>query len=329
MNVRWIATLILKLVVSSGLLLFVFSLAPIGRVGDAVGSADLGLVLLGSATFLLLHYVSAWKLYYLIAPQRIPASVARLFVINLTSHFYACVLPVGAAAGAFARWYKLSVIGGQRAQAFASIVMNRLLELLTISGIGLLSWGIDQNPGRLALAGGFIAVVFGLCVVIYALTLSVRFLAFSQGLVDRSKHVVPSVAARVGKIVAALSCYPRLTVMQHSRLMVLSLVRNLVGVLALYLLCTAIGIQLSPVTVAWVRSATVLLTFAPLSMLGLGIREASFLYLLQPHFVPEPSAVALGLLYLAANLGVAAIGGIIEMQALIARWVSTHQRSLT
>ena len=328
MNTRQIVALGLKFIISGGLLLLVFSLAPFGRVLDAIGNADLRFVLLGSAAFLLLHYISAWKLYYLVTPQKIMASVAKLFGINLTSHFYACVLPVGAAASSFARWYKLSIIGGQRAQAFAAIILNRLIEFLMISGIGLCAWALDHHPGRLALVGGIIAVVFGLCVVAYGLSLSAGLLAWIQGLADRLGHIMPSIAPSVRKITVALNCYPRLNVAQHSRLLALSLLRNLVGVLALYLLCTAVGIQVSPLTIAWVRSATAILTFVPLSMLGLGIREASFLYLLNPYHVPEAYAVALGFLYLATNLGVAAIGGIIEVHALIARWFSTHQRSL-
>ena len=329
MKIHRISARGLKFMVSGSLLLIVFSLVPLESVLRATGNADLRLVLLASAAALLPHYVSAWQLYYLIKPQNISANVVKLLGINLTAHFYGCVLPVGAAASSFARWYKLSVINGQRAEAFAAIVLNRLLEFLTISGMGLWAWTLDPQSGRMGgLVGGLFASLFGLCVVAYGLSLSTRLLAWFQGVVDKLGHLQPSIAARVGKITLAFSAYPRLTVLQHSRLLALSMLRNLVGVLAFFLLCRAVGIQVSLLTLVWVKSATAILTFAPVSMLGLGIREISLLYLLRPYYIPEASAVALGFLTLATNLGVAAIGGTIEMHALIARWFSTRHRSI-
>ena len=328
-TVRWFVTVAIKFGISGGLLLLVFSFAPLGGVVDAIGAANLQLVLLGTVALLLRQYISAWKLYYLISPQGILASIARLFSINLASHFYGCVLPMGAATSAIARWYKLSVINGQRFQAFAAVILNRVLDFLMISGIGVCAWVLDAHPGRLAFAGSFMSLAFGFSVLAYALVISSRVLTCFQKVTDRANRVFPPIAVGARKITSALACYPRLSIAQHCRLLLLSLVRNLVGVLAFYLLCAAVGIEVSLVTVAWVRSAIAVLAFVPLSIFGLGIREATLLFLLHPYLVPESSAVALGFLYLAANLGVAAIGGILELPALISRWLFSLQRSPT
>ena len=329
MNTRQVMTFALKVIMSGGLLVFVFSLAPLTSVIEVISSADLGLVVSGSATFLLLHYISAWKLYYLSAPQKITVSVLKLFSINLASHFYGSVLPLGAVVSSVVRWHKISSIDGQRAQAFAVAVLNRIIEFLVVAGIGLGAWALDSHPGRPAAFGGIIALIFGICLFAYGLSQSTRLLAWVNRLVERLGHKIPFIAARINKITTALSCYPHLTLLQHSRLLAISIVRNLAGVLALYLLCQSIDIEVSPFTIAWVRAATTIVVFLPLSMLGLGVREASFLYLLHPFGVQEASAVALGLLYLAANLGIAGIGGLIEAHVLFTHRRSPRKRSIS
>ena len=52
-------------------------------------------------------------------------------------------------------------------------------------------------------------------------------------MVDRLGHKIPSIAARINKITTAFRRYPHLTLLQHSRLLAISIVRNLAGVLAL------------------------------------------------------------------------------------------------
>ena len=317
----------LRVVLSGVLLGLIFARVPLENVIGSIAGADIRLLLLGGITFLALHYVSAWKLYYLIGPQKIVASVAKLYGINLVAHFYGCVLPVGGAASSAVRWYKLATIDGQRAQAFAAIALNRIIEFLAIAAIGLGAWVLDPHPGRLWVMGGIASSFLAIFLVVYVVSFSATLLAAACRAIERLGRLLPGVAARLAKLAVALSQYPRLTLPERLRLLSLALLRNVLGVCAFYLLASAIDLHLSLLTLAWVRSATTLLTFVPLAFLGVGVREVTLIYLLGPYGVPDSAAVALGFLYLAANLAVAIVGGAIEVYGVFGRSAVGHHKS--
>jgi uncharacterized protein (TIRG00374 family) len=309
----------LKVSISAGLLAFVFSQVPLALVAGATASASSPLLALTFVAFLLLNYVAAWKLYYLIQPQKIIASPSKLLEINLTSQFYACILPFGSAAGAVVRWYKLSAIDGQRAQAFAAVVLNRILEFLMVSGICGTAWLLDSNPDRFPPVGAVACGFFLAFVIAYLISCSATMLRWSRKFLKSLALFLPALCARIEKIFAALTTYPRLSLLQHLRLLAISFTRSAIIVLALYFLAMSLDMGISLVTAAWIRSATALLTFLPLSVFGLGVREISLIFLLRPYEVPEASAVALGILWLVVNVCMALIGGILELWKFIGR----------
>jgi len=317
----------LRLVLSGVLLVLIFSQVPLESVINSMAGADIRLLLLGGFTFLAVHYVSAWKLSYLIRPQKIVASVAKLYGINLVAHFYGCVLPVGGAASSAVRWYKLATIDGQRAQAFAAIAVNRTIEFVAISAIGVGAWALDPHPGRLWIIGGIANFFLALFLVMYVVSFSATLLAGARRVIERLGGFLPGIAARLAKVAVALSQYPRLTLSERLRLLSLALLRNVLGVCAFYLLASAIDLHLSLLTLAWVRSAITLLAFVPLAFLGVGVREVTLMYLLGPYGVPDSAAVALGFLYLAANLAVAIVGGAVEVHGILGRSAVGRQKS--
>ncbi|GBD39749.1 hypothetical protein HRbin37_02035 [bacterium HR37] len=85
------------------------------------------------------------------------------------------------------------------------------------------------------------------------------------------------------------------------------------GVLIYYVLAASLKLELSFVTIGWIRSAVVLATMFPVSFSGLGIREGVLLVLLKPFEVSEKEALALSfLVFCTTLLLIGIIGGILE-----------------
>ena len=97
----------------------------------------------------------------------------------------------------------------------------------------------------------------------------------------------------------------------------LNLIKHLLGILSFYLFALSLGMDLSIVSVGWVRSFIVIISVIPISISGFGIREGSLIYLLQPYSVSAPEAVALSLLFFSKSLIVGVIGGLLEAKTLI------------
>ena len=63
---------------------------------------------------------------------------------------------------------------------------------------------------------------------------------------------------------------------------------------------------------AWMRVILDLVMMLPVSFSGLGVREASFVFLLKPLGVDSATALALSLAIYALGLSVALVGGLVE-----------------
>jgi hypothetical protein len=74
-----------------------------------------------------------------------------------------------------------------------------------------------------------------------------------------------------------------------------------------------LGIDVSFYDIGWMRSAVFLLTVLPLTVGGIGIREAGFAGLLYLYGVDRPTALAMPVVLLAIQVTIGAIGAIGEL----------------
>ena len=105
----------------------------------------------------------------------------------------------------------------------------------------------------------------------------------------------------------------------HIFMIVISLASQLINVVVYFLLLKSIGIDISIVTIAWIRSLVVLVTMIPISISGMGLREASFIVFLSSFGVSDSSAFAYSVLVFAVTRIVPGLlGGLFEARALVA-----------
>ena len=64
---------------------------------------------------------------------------------------------------------------------------------------------------------------------------------------------------------------------------------------------------------AWIRSLVFLLTLIPITVGGIGVREAAFVGFLQLYGVPAAEALAFSFVVLAIQLAIGALGGGLEL----------------
>ncbi len=248
-------------------------------------------------------------------PQGISLTTGRIFEINLSTQFYSLFLPGALSAGVI-RWYKLSRPDGRRAEALAVVIINRILEIGTIAAVGLAFWLWDGPARAPAYAGATLG-----CMVLagfsgYALAFNKPLLALARKILGAAFFLPRALADKLRKLFDSVGRYggggPRL----HAMLIATGLLRNLADALAIYAVVRAIGLDLSLATIAWMQSLVALLTMLPISLSGIGVREAGYVLLLRPFGVAEPTALALSLLWFSSHLAPAALGGLIEARLL-------------
>jgi glycosyltransferase 2 family protein len=312
-HLRWF----IRLVASTAILAVVFSRVALGDTILALRSADPLLVLLGFLVVPLTTYAAAVQQKILTDLQGMPLSAARIVEINLTTGFYSLFLP-GYLAGGLLRWHRMARPGNQPIEALAAIAFNRWLETVLLVVLGVAFWWIARPVQAPTIPSSvFIALVAGL--------VAVHLLFFHRA-------VATSVRARLGpsrrrsagrlrrglsEVLAATSRFDSLAPRDVALLATLGVSRHLLGIVGLVWLAAALGLPLSFAAAGWISSVLVLALMLPISLAGVGVRDAGLVVLLGLYGIEPAGAVALSFLLLARVLLGAAVGGLLEVRRVL------------
>ena len=298
---------VLKLVLAAALLYAVFKVVPLSRVLESISRADLRFLLAGLGISLISIWLSAARLRFLVevGGERLPLS--SIVKINLSAGWYGLALP-GTLAGGVVRWHRLTRIGAGKVATLAAITYARLVHvvMLVLLGLLFLALEIPHQAGGIGL--GLVAFLIGLLVAGYlgfhgeGSRLWSSLMRHGPGFLGRWLERWHSVARSVR----------RLSGEDMASMCGLSVLEHLLGVVSIWLLARSVAIDVSLVTLGWIRSAVAIATSLPITISGLGIREGGLILMLEPYGVEGAQAVALSFLMLARGLVVGALGGLVE-----------------
>jgi uncharacterized protein (TIRG00374 family) len=249
--------------------------------------------------------------------QGIPIAIYDVFKINLTAAFYSFFLPAKNITGGAIRFYGLSKVNNKKAEALASIIFDRVFATIALCLVGALFWSMDRSYTAGNLSYSFI-IIFGILLIVTILLSNVRipnfFLKFFESL-----HL-SSFNTSLVKFYESLHKYRTVPIKSRAFILILSVFLHLLDVLVYFLLAKSLGLNISVVTIGWVRAATILATMVPVTISGLGIREGVLIFLLSPYGVAGEEAFALSILiFFATILMVGIIGGLYEISKSVLR----------
>ena len=303
---------LLKLIVTITALYWLFQHFHLGETLWRMRSADPAYFLTGLAVMLAAHILNAHQLRCLAAPYNLSLGLGDLFRINMIAKLYSLILP-GVVGGGLVRWYYLSRPDGKRAQAAAIILFNRLLELAGLALTAVIFWVWDSRAqGGLELleASSFVLLAVGMG----------YFLLFhpaSHAFLRRATRHLPwprALRSRLAKLALALSLYHGQSPAFHGKLLLLSLARQLLVSSCVWTFALGLGMSLDFATIAWIRALLSIVLTLPVTIGGLGIREAGYAYLLEPYEIAPEAALALSLLIFVRMFLFSLCGAIFQLQ---------------
>jgi glycosyltransferase 2 family protein len=303
---RW-AVALLRGAVALAILAWLFSEASLANVLDAVRSASPGPLAGAFLCALLGQLVIAQRLRRLVEALGMRHSTLSLLQINLATMFYGLILPAGNVTGIIARFYRLSREEQNYAGVAVALAFERVVTTLTLCLVGVLFWLIDWPSPWPALALMLAALAALLLLHATLFSTGVPPLAWLRGQLNR---LWPGRLASLREALRQARGLPRDTV---AGVFALSLLTHALGVAAFGLVAAALSLDLSIATIAWTRSAAVLVAILPISVAGLGVREGAMVVLLAPHGIAGADALTYSLLAFAATvLAVGLLGGLLE-----------------
>lgn len=175
----------------------------------------------------------------------------------------------------------------------------------------------ERPEGSLLTGATIFAVLTSVMLLLTALLSPARI----SGIQPLRRLITPLVARvqAVRDVLRHLSQLDKGTLLHIGTLAVAS---NLLSVMVYYLLARAVGLDVSSVTIGWVRSAMIIATILPISVSGLGLREGASLLLLSGYGIAAEHIVAFSLTVFALFVLFGLLGGVLEVWRL---WsVSRH-----
>jgi uncharacterized membrane protein YbhN (UPF0104 family) len=298
----------LQVAFSVGLIALVMWRADLGRVGAAVRALSPGWFALALALNIAITPLMAYRWQVLIlarARRDVPLSflTGTYFVALLVGQ----VLPT-AVGGDAVRIVDLSRRTGATVDAVSSVVVDRVLGTLAV--VVLAAAGAFFGGGGLATS-----VVLPLEVGLMAALALTAFALLSPRARPLLRLLVP-LARRLRIEGPSRSLYESLHAYnRHGGALlwvgVLAAVAQVLKVCVIALLARGMGLQIGFGTLLLLGPVLFLVTMVPISLNGVGLREATFVVLLSGVGVPREDAFVLGLAFFAVGVLTAALGGVV------------------
>lgn len=304
MDVRAVAVPIGRVVITIAMLVWLSRHVHLSQLRVAVWRPMM-LVWLGAAlavTFVGI-VLSALRWQRVLAALELPARVPTLLRHYLASLFVGNFLPT-TIGGDVLRVRRLAADTGDTAGTMASVVLERLTGWLVLPVLTIVA--LTVNPGLRRVSPGPSSTAFTVAVATLVLLAALLFVASSPS-VGRKIEGREGWRRFTGAVHLGLDRARRNPALAFE-ICTVGFAYQLAVMLSAFLAANALGLDVGWTAILAFFPIVAIVQVLPLTVSGLGTREAALVFFLQPLGVAPADAFALGLLVYLVNLGVSLLG---------------------
>ena len=308
---------LLKIVVSLGLLIYIFSTIDLLTFLGVVRQADPWWLLAAFVMMMVGVVIRAWRWKILLDAIGVVVGLGELTAIYFIGFLFNNLLPSGLGGDAI-RMVELNRHSERGSDAVTSVLVDRFLGLSALQAIALLALLFDWGSIPPAVASFTVAIFVGGLVGGLLLINRRLYLALQRwSLFSRATQI-----KWIGNLFESFQRYPLPAL---GGAYGVALLFNVSLIAMNVFIGLALGAQASLVQYAVFVPITSLVLVIPISFAGLGVREGAYRQLFGQVGVPPEIAVAMSLMvYLLGNICTGIIGGVIYL-IRSARAVATDQ----
>ena len=313
--VRAIALHAAKLAVGVGIVAFLLRRHDFRAVGASILDADPGNLAIAWVFAFGGFAMLAWMHRFALRPLHMPLTTGAILKILFQIRFYSLFLPGG--AGVVVKWHKFSKPGKQPGQALAVMVFSRVVHTFALLALALGAVALDKQFPWPGTVWGLTALLAATALATWLLLsedAAARMLGGNRWAAPATLPIPAALRAKGKKLLTFTAAFRTLHAWEVALVLGAAFASGACHAVQHYFLARAVGLELSIWTVTWLRTVVVLCAVLPVSLSGLGLREASFAAILIHYGVPETDAIAYSLLFYAAFVVVQGIiGGFAEL----------------
>jgi uncharacterized protein (TIRG00374 family) len=265
-------------------------------------------------------FAMRWRVTLGVSDIQVP--FPTLIKFYFVGSFFNLFLPT-ALGGDVVRGYDLAVYSGKRMGAATSVLVERIVGFFALALITLLALLVGS---RVIEDTAVTTVIFIVCLGYFALAAVVFNAKIMKRLVAMLQFIrLWDIGKRLDRMVDSLHAFS-----MHRAILwqcfVLSMICQVLGILAAYSLAWAINLKLAPVYFFMVLPMIWIITMVPLSINGLGVREGAFVFFFTKVGVSDSAALLLSFLNFSQMIVLGLVGGIIYLLGQVSSPVAATRR---
>lgn len=250
----------------------------------------------------------------------------ELIKINLAMRFYVLTLPHAITVGM--RWHRYNRGQGKGWEIATLLLFERIVQLIAVVSFAFIFLSIS-SPKLPSSFQMLIPISVGLCILgllLFFVFVSKNIFELADPLISFVSASLPSVLKqRIARLRIAIIDYQRLGSRGTGFIVCCTFGWYFCLVLSGYAVSNGLDTGLYFADVGWMRSTIFLLTLLPITVGGIGVREAGFALLFELHGIGYSAGLAFGLILLAIQLLLGLLGLLIETYRIIAKFWRTSR----
>jgi len=307
---------VFKIVVSLVFVTVLFFKVDIGLVYDALASAKPGWYLLSLLVPIVNTVILAQKYKIVMKPSGIRQSLFQLIRINFICRFYSMFLSTPVGQG-LVRWHLSTKNQDGRVAFFAVILFERSTFLFALCLACAISAMLVAPNGKAYDLTGMtypflLAGLLGLLLFYFFLLCRPICQGAMSYLLNLKAGARNAFVRRLSGLASTFSVFCDTKAILMSSLF-FAFVWQLLFILRMYFVILSIEVSLSLVHLTWMVCLVLLVQVLPISLNGIGVREAAYAFFFEILQLPPEKGVAAGLLCFTHILFMSAMGGVLQL----------------
>jgi len=317
---RQIVKLIVRLLVTTGLLVWAFSQIDLGQFRQAVQEARWQFLIAVWGLTVILTWIQSVKMRLVLERQDCTVGAGTIFAATTISSLYSLILPGILSTGV--KWYVLKKNTGKGSNVFSSMVYNQFSTMVVVTLFGLAAMMIS-NPTPLLMPNAKNQWLLpAVCGAVLAAVLLVTLLLMNTRTGGRVIEVLrlplrplpERIRQKAEEILDQIAVFQAAGWRFHTAFVLITVVDTLVGGVVSYVLAARTAHITAPVSVfVWLCALVYILGRLPISMANLGVREATLVGFLAVYGVEKPAAMLMSMILFSTMVMMAILGAAYQL----------------
>jgi len=295
---KQLAKLFIRILITTGLLLWVFSKIDLEQFRQTVKTARWWFLFAVWVLVVIIFWINSIKMQLILKKQDCNVSIATLFGVSAITLFYSMIIPGILSTGV--KWYILKKDTGKSSSVLSSMLYNQMTIIVIMTVFGLAALMIT-NPASLLMADtNNHWLLPAVCGILMAAVILISLLLLNS--------------RTGGKIINAFGLLQNVGGRFHLTIASITIIANLIGGVLIYFLSAKAANITAPVGVfVWLCAVIYVLGRIPISVANLGVREFTIVGLLAIYGVEKSQALLMSMILFSTVILMAAIGAIYQI----------------